>query len=91
MRLRSGLNFAAALGAGDDDPALAHGDAADGAAGLAGEILVVLVRMALPGAEDLLFTRHHQFRNFWFSSRRFPRFRENMRKSMVKHSSVVTQ
>ena len=48
-----GLDLGAALGAGDDDLALAHGDAADGAAALAVEVLVVLVGVALLGTAGL--------------------------------------
>ena len=44
------LDLGAALGTGDDDLALSGGYPADGPAALAGEILVVLVGVALLGA-----------------------------------------
>ena len=45
-----GLDLGAAFWAGDDDLALAHRHPADGLAIFAGEVFVVLVGVALPGA-----------------------------------------
>ena len=49
LYLRFRMDLGAALGAGDDDFPLAHRHPADGAAGLAGKVFVILVGVACLG------------------------------------------